>query len=402
MFVLLTFAAAAMPVAPATTPLSMDTDIVIVGQRIDEAKARLAACLVRHCAANEDIDATLDLAEVQMIDGDYDHARETLQGSIRRNRKVGPEYALPLSDLYRANGRVAAHLGIDSDYYRSSYAAYDAVRRGTDDGDYRRFVTRIEIAEMLGKTHNHDWARHYYDSIASEARKAGRPDIAMLAELRSLIRHYPEGQMRTKGIERIASLNGPQFGAAPLEAKLALARLAYERKDLEAAAVIVRDLATMKIKRPILIYAPAFELAQRELPNGDFFDVNLASAPPGGGAAITRNLPTSRWSTINRLPENVDDMWIDVAFRIAPDGSVENVKILRSRGETYWTEPLLQSIRGRRYTPAPEGSAESFRKERYTYTAAWQKQSGSKMLARSPQARVEFLDLSKRGLTKDY
>jgi tetratricopeptide (TPR) repeat protein len=401
MFALLTSALVAMPPLAVTSPdISLAPDIVIIGQRIDDAKARLAACLARHCPAKEDIDATLGLAEAELVNGDYDEARETLQASIRRNRTVGPEYALPLSDLYRANGRVAAHLGIDSDYYRSAYAAYDAVKRGTDLDDYRRFMARIDIAEMLGETRNHDWARNYYDGIARDARKAGRPDIAALAELRSLIRHYPEGEMRTRGIQRIAALSDPAFRAAALEAKLALGRVAFEKNDPAAARAIMSDLAAMRIDRPILIYAPPFELTQRELPNGDFFDVNLAGAGPGVGPAITRNLPTARWSTTNRLAEKVDDMWIDVGFRIATDGSVKDVKILRSRGERYWTKPLLASIRGRRYTPAVEGSPESYRKERYTYTAAWQKQSGSKMVARSPQARIEYLDLSPSGLSR--
>src|SRR4051812_13483775 len=114
MFALLTYALAAMPPLPVSPPnISLGPDIVIIGQRIDDAKARLAACVARHCVAKEDIDATLGLAEAQLVNGDYDQARETLQASIRRNRRVGPEYALPLSDLYRANGRVAAHLGID-------------------------------------------------------------------------------------------------------------------------------------------------------------------------------------------------------------------------------------------------------------------------------------------------
>src|SRR3954468_21895776 len=120
MFALL--ASALFTTATPTHPLP-GPDIVIIGQRIDDARARLAACLARRCAPNEDVDATLALAEAQLIDGGYDEARESLLASLRHNKRAGPRYAMSVSDLYRANGRVAAHLGIDSDYYRSAYAS---------------------------------------------------------------------------------------------------------------------------------------------------------------------------------------------------------------------------------------------------------------------------------------
>ena len=33
-----------------------------------------------------------------------------------------------------------------------------------------------------------------------------------------------------------------------------------------------------------------------------------------------------------------------------PDGRVDGLEIVRQRGNTDWAEPLLRSIRGRRYT----------------------------------------------------
>ena len=398
MLALLTYALSGVPLPPPPSA-SMGPEIVVIGQRVDDARARLEACLARHCAVHEEIDATLGLAEAQMVDGDYDEARETLQASMRRNKRAGDQYAVPLSDLYRANGRVAAHLGIDSDYYRSAYASYSAIKRGTKADDYRRFMAQIDIAEMLATTRGHQWARNYYEGIVRDARKAGREDIAAIAELRSVMRHLPDGELRTMAIERIAQSTDPDHRAAALEAKLALARVAFEKHDDAAADAIVRQLAELKIQKPILVYAPPIQLAQHELPNGSFFDVTLNGAEGGGmGVSKTVNLPTGRWSTINRLPEKVDDMWIDVGFRIAPDGTVQDAKILRSRGQLYWTGPLMASIRGRRYTPVAAGSAESYRRERYTYTAGLERKSETHMVGRSPKARIEFMDLAPKGL----
>src|SRR4051812_38045897 len=45
--------------------------IVVVGQRIDDAADNLKACIARHCNPDEEIDATLALAENQLLAGKY-------------------------------------------------------------------------------------------------------------------------------------------------------------------------------------------------------------------------------------------------------------------------------------------------------------------------------------------
>src|SRR3954469_19179234 len=77
-------------------------DIVVVGHAIDNAKANLAACLARHCPPNEDIDASLGLAEAQLLEGKYREARFTLLASLGRNKREADAYPIPVSDLYRA------------------------------------------------------------------------------------------------------------------------------------------------------------------------------------------------------------------------------------------------------------------------------------------------------------
>src|SRR5687768_3612774 len=111
-------------------PPDQTKTIVVIGQRIDDAAADLKACLARRCKPNEDIDATLRLAETQLLAGKYRDARTTLLASLGRNDDWAKAYPVPVSDLYRANGKVAAHLGFDQDYYRSTFGIYRTLKQG--------------------------------------------------------------------------------------------------------------------------------------------------------------------------------------------------------------------------------------------------------------------------------
>ena len=395
--------------APAESP--QHPPIIVTGQRIRDAEAALRDCLARHCAPDKDIDATLALAEAQILDGDYRDARTTLLHSLGRNKDEAKRYPVPVSDLYRANAKVAANLGFDRDYYSSTWGIYRSLKAGIPKEDWRHYTALFEIAEMNARTRGHTRARYYYDMIARKARADGRPDIAALADLRSYVRHYPPGATQTMHIEAIANATDPKLRAPALEARLALARMAFERKDFAAAEAMQKDFAGFNLKRPVLIYAPPYEMTEREIDNGSDFGVSADSAPGSGGldassgqglaqsgvrsgSTATSNLPLALMSTTKRIAPSFDDMWIDVAFRITSDGRVADMNVVRKKGSTVWAQPLLASIRGRRYTPADESSPAARRLERYTYTSGYETTVGSRVADRSPQGRVEFIDLS--------
>lgn len=411
--------------ATVTEPQPQPKTIVVVGERIDDAKARLKACLARNCKPDEDIDATLALAETQLLDGKYREARTTLLASLRRNKEFADVYPIPVSDLYRANGKVAASLGFDQDYYRSTFGIYSTLKNGLPSRDARKYMAMIEVAEMMYRTRGHSRARLYYERIADQAKRDGRDDIAAIAELRSAIRHLPPGSgMQMAEIKRVAGLKGDKMRAPVLEAKLALARMAYQKGDEVGAQAIVNDLSRLNIKRPILIFQPSYAMVARELDSGSEFAFPFQPAPaisgepneggggprgggpsaPSGGdpggvqngnrAAVTSTLQLMQWSTTKRVAGNFDDMWADVTFRITPEGKVSDLKIVRSKGNLHWTKPLLLSMAGRRYTPARPNDPSSVRTERYTYTSGYEVQTGARTAVHSPKARVEMIDLS--------
>ena len=385
--------------APASTP---PNSIVVTGRAIQDKQAALAACLARGCPPNEDIDASLALAETQLIAGKYHEARKSLLAALGRNKKEAMAYPVPVSDLYRANGRVAAHLGMDEDYYRSTWGIYNTLKKGLPSAKDLQYSAMMEVAEMVATTRGHDRAREYYRSIAFHARKDGRPDIAALAELRMILRHFP-AYARPDAIREIADSTDPKTRAAQLEARLALARIAYENNDIRAAEAELGEISKLDVKRPILIYSPPWEVgrgptnpdsAPTLLDRRDVLPTNSGEPASHGRSAVTM-LPNGPHSFASyRMPLNVEDMWIDVGFRITEQGTVGDLQTLRSHGDIGWAKPLLASIAGRRYTPARAGSPDSIRTERYTYTSGLESGTGTHAVWHSPNARVEYFDLS--------
>src|SRR4051812_26712954 len=75
-------------------------DILVIGRQIADLQAALQACLAKQCPPDEDIAASLALAESQLLDGKYPDARKTLLGALKRNRRQADAYPVPVSDLY--------------------------------------------------------------------------------------------------------------------------------------------------------------------------------------------------------------------------------------------------------------------------------------------------------------
>ena len=261
----------------------------------------------------------------------------------------------------------------------------------------------MEVAEMMATTRGHDRAREYYRSIAFHARRDGRPDIAALAELRMIIRHWP-AYAREDAIRKIAEDGDPTTRAAQLEARLALARMAYEHKDTTKGDAIVGGLAQYEIRKPILLsHRPGPSSSLRALRKASEASatgrVKLRFArPPQAAVQGTHSKPLRSGApnsfASSRMPLNVENMWVDVGFRITPDGEVSDVEALRSHGDTGWAKPLLGSIAGRRYTPPQPGSPAANRVERYTFTSGLEPGTATHLAQHSPNARVEYFDLS--------
>jgi hypothetical protein len=372
----LAVAAATPAAALQEPPRSDEQNVVVTGVRIQDFRDRLAACLARNCPPNEDIDATLALAEALFLNGDYAEGRSFVRASIGRNRDRARDYPEPVSDLYRAGTRLSRHIGYDREARTSSFEILNALQAGIPQEDHRHFTARFEIAEMQMMSGSFRGARRELQRLIRAARAAGREDVALLAELRDTwyeLIAYPASDARAQLI-RWSRDADPTNRMRAVGARILLARVYRSEGDAARSDALLAELGVVAragAHRRIL-HAPRYQLFQQ--------DVSLSTQDVGE--------PTN---VLNRVTENYQDKWIDVGFWINPDGSVSGLELLRSGANPDWSEPLLRSIRGRLYNAGPE---QTYRLERYTMTGGFETPTGSHIRRRGPAARVEYLDLT--------
>ncbi|MEA3043643.1 MAG: hypothetical protein QOH47_1481 [Sphingomonadales bacterium] len=387
-FFALTLLASSAPIAaPAQTNDAQPT-IVVTGPRMQEFRDRLAACLARHCPVNEDVDATLALAEALFLNGDYAAARTTVRASLGRNRDQARNYPEPVSDLYRAGSRITRHIGLDREARIDSFGILTALQAGIPREDHRHFTARLEIAELqMVSSHlqssSFGGARRELQELARVARAAGREDVATIAELRERwyeLIAYPGSTSAMTALTEWAGRTDPAERMRANGARIILARIyRYQGDEARANALLAQVAQSGASARRRLIHSPHYTLGQQEMRLEG--DQDLIEAIRYG-------------NTLNRVTENYDNKWIDVGFWVMPDGRVSGLEIVRHGATADWSEPLLEAIRGRTYSAGPEAT---YRLERYTFTAPMQQGTGSRIGHRAPNARAEYLDLTVEG-----
>lgn len=346
--------------------------IVVTGKPLKETERALAECLSRKCPPDRDIDATLAHAENLFLAGDYKEARGITLASIGRNKGHARAYPVPVADLYRTNGRIAAHLGEGRSYESSTLAMRRSLKSGLADGDLRLIGADLEVASMNASLGRFDTTLRIYGEVERESRRIGREDLAGRAKVLAAWTHHLSGRtwLARKALEDISADRAPGARMARLTSLILLSRLDRKEGRLQSSDALVGELRAMGGTKPILLYDPGIERTVRDADRL--------------GGSVTHLMAT----------DNFDDRWVDVGFWVTPDGRVDDAEILRSRGPISWTGPLLRSIAGRIYSPVAEPGG-TYRVERYSYTSLWRSDvTGTRIRQRSPDARIEMLDLT--------
>ncbi len=373
---------------------SPNRDIVVTGRSLQDTADALAACLARNCPPDQDIAATLAHAENQFLSGDYRDARGTMLSSIRRNNREAQRFPVEVSDLYRANGRVAAHLGETRAYQMAVLNMRDALVDGLPATDARVLAAQIEVADSRARLGYPDEARDGYRRIADDADAAGVPRVAAFAKIRIATADLPKDKAaRRSDRERSAratlteiARQGDTVGAdLALMAEVMLARV--ERDDGNMArtqSLVARFAQGGGTQRPLLISSQPITLQDS-----------------AGDASEERS-----GNVLSRTSAGLDDRWIDVGYWINADGRVSDYEVLRNSGGIGgWTTAVERSVKSRQYAPlAGErgvASAGFYIVERYTLTAGIESGiacTGSRLRCRSPNLRVERIDLTPEDL----
>lgn len=376
----------ASPVIAQTKASSIGSgpDIVVTGVSLKEAQATLARCLEQHCAPDKDIAATLAVAETQFVAGNYRDARSTMLKSIGRNHRYASTYPVPVSDLLRANSRIAAHLGEEEAYRIGAIDVVSALKAGLPETDWRVLGARVEVGDAFLKTGRLDGAVEIYQKVARQAHDLHLGRVEGYALLRIAGAYASASNARNdayyvealKACDTVIAATEP--GATPFGGAAALlkAKLAAKHGDIGAIDRLIDTYRSLSAKSatPVLLYAPKIEqppLSGREFNSGE---------------------------TLNKIAlGNFDDQWVDIGFQVGTDGKVTDVEVLRKSDklEDYWVKPILTAISGRRYAPLATEGLGVPRVERYSYTAAWTTATGSRMRVRSPIPKIEMVDLSR-------
>lgn len=343
--------------------------IVVTGERISDLEAALSACIARNCPPNEDVDASLALAEGHFLNGDYDEAEDAIDGSLGRNRRHVRAYPEPVADLYRSQARVQSHRGRDTQALSSTYDILRSLRAGLPQEDHRHFTARFEIVQAEMRRGNLHGARRELRELAGEARQAGRDDVARRARMQELQLEFaaaPWNGAAFSRLRRLAESTDPGQRFERASARFFLARVYRSRGDIERSDAMLAGIPRSDGDRRALLYAPPIRLARAE---------DMRSVLPGMNS------------------DNFEDTWIDVGYWIEPGGRVSGVEVVRAGANHDWARPVLSSISDRRYEPSADQTP-SYRLERYTYTSALGMRTGSRLPMRVGQARVEYLDLT--------
>ena len=362
-------------------------EIVVTARSLKDTESDLKACLARGCPPDQDIKATIAHAENQFVEGDYRSARETIVRSLGRNRKHKGEFPIEVSDLLRANGNVAAHLGESNAYRISVLDMRDTLKAALRPDDYRVFGAEIEVADSRMKLGYLDEASDKYLQIERQALAKKLPQVAAIARLRDLSLRVQRAESektafrRKEATEAIdAFLLQPTAGAEQFKIVAEVMKSRMDRTAGSTAttdALIARYAALGGTDRPLLLHAKAIEMNEAQ-----------AARAAAGGSDLNR-----------RGMQVVDKRWVDIGFWISADGKVDEPEVIRQQGNTDWTDVVIKSIKTRVYAPLKaekDGTSPGiYAVERYTLTAQYEDDvTGTRIRQRSPVAKIERIDLT--------
>ena len=363
-------------------------DIVVTGKSLKQTEADLKACLERKCPPDEDIKATLAHAENLFVSGDYKNSRATLKDSLGRNRKHGAAYPVPVSDLLRANGRIAEQMGEAKDFQLSVLDMRDTLRKGFGEDDFRTLVAQIEVGDSRAKLGFSREAERIYKDVEARAIAAGQPRVASFSRLRQALYwrgQYDQNPNALNLKQVIARLDQliqeplPQSSDFALAAEVIKAKVDRKAGSSSSTEALIKRFAERGgATRPILLYAEPIERIdlQKDLPD---------------------NQPAL--NTLVRLTAlQARNQWADIGFWIDANGRVTDIEALRSSGDKSWLKPVLTNIAKRVYAPLKQdgGTAPGFYMiERYTLTARFEDgNTGTRLRRREAKPRIERIDLT--------
>lgn len=364
--------------APALAQVDPGTTqtVIITGTPLHESEKALADCLARKCSPKEDIKASLAHAENQFISGAYEAGHHTLRAASKRNKRFAATLPVEVSDLLRAEGRMANLDGrVDLGRF-AQIESLEALQAGLKDEDSRVLMQRLMIGDEFAREGRLQAAERVYGKVAKQARAAGLWRVAGYAMLHDAVVHgavasvIPEYRYTAnRKIKDIEKSKEPQLAEHRAAAKLLRAQLAAYANDSAALEKAIVAIPPQSSEKPILVFAPPVVSHQTE--------IQAAMVTSGASGA----------------PE-----WMDVRFRIGADGVVRHVETIRGSENLsdWWMEQVAKAVSKRRYAPLalPASSEGVTRVERFSYIYDEAYRTGSRIAGRTSIGRTTSLDIT--------
>lgn len=370
MFAATLFLMAAAQAAPAQT--GPGRDVVVTARPLASYRADVEACIARHCPPKQEIAASLAYAQAQLLAGDYAGSRSTLLKARGRNARFAAELPVDVSDLHHANARLADLNGRPETARIGMFDVVSALEAGLPDDDSRVMAARLIVGDEFAKAGRLYGALSHYRWVEKLSRQANIPLVVGMAKFRSaallatIASVDPGFQIRARrAADDILRASDPDWAVFRNGMRLVPVYLARRDKQPALLDAAIASLEPQTAEAVQLVYRPQIDLAKvgEEAARGD-----------------------------------ADTQWADVGFRIAPDGRVADVAVLRrsERLPDRWLAPALESLRGRRYAPLrlPPGSPGLTRMERYSVVSDLVAIKGTLMPVRASVRRVDIMDLS--------
>ena len=374
--------AAVSPPATISPPVALsigdeEKTIVVVGRRIEDSERALAACIARQCPPKQEIDASLAHAENQFLAGDYVDAQRTLDKARRRNMKYRKELPVEVGDLLRASGRMLALNGRNDASRITAIDSLDALKSGLPSTDRRILIQRLAVGDAFAKDGRFIAARDVYTKVAGQAAATGDVRVKGYALFRvaglytTIARKRPDyRQTAFESLRRIDETTEPDLAPFREAAKVLRCRMEDVREH-EAGRACAQAVGSQRVATAQLVYAPPIDLKNWRPPSTSSNLVMHGDATP---------------------------QWADIAFWVAPDGTVRDIETVRTSSNAggEWLKIVVEALSKRVYRPLQLASSDPGlrRIERYSLVYDIAAVKGSRIPVRSTISHVEALDLT--------
>jgi hypothetical protein len=371
--------AATLPVPDAAVIDDAGT-ITVTATRLSDLAADAERCAKLGCPTRKDIAVSVAYASALFDDGKYLDAKGILARTVARTKWAAKAEPLALATLYQAQATLSTHEGDQRTTWQATWASRNVLTEGAAVPALARLTAEFRVADLQVRNRDNIGAEARFAAVAAEARATGHGALADVADLRralilSAMRRNTESRAL---LETLAARSEPDSGDVRRAALATAARIAFVNQDTDAANAYTARLAQIVAgPQPVLISAPPLPKPAQSGPSDPFTLVNN--------------------NNDDRSSDFLGLRWVDIGFWIRPDGSVDDVAILRGSTTSKWAQPLLGYVGARRYSgfaaTAEAGRAGQYRIERYTLTADYLTPKGSLIRRRIANPRFEMMEM---------